>query len=391
MRFFTTSILLGGLLLVIAPGCQTASLQCQRETALLRAEILDLEDKYYALQSQQASMLNGGHGNVISNGVIGSGVVLGTQVAGTPVISDGYPVIQGDVIYYDETLPYSAPIQQAPLGGEIYYEGQPIPGQVFPDQQIIQPGVEVLPTPAAQPDSFNLELGPTPAESNPTPAEGTFSESEQTDQTLSLPDSPELKVGYEDLDLDLADSEVDRIEIATSATRGKDLDGIAGDDVIELLVKTLDRDGAFVDKTGEMTITVTDQLVGEIGKWTFLPEELKLFLSRDEFGNTGTLLHLPWTDRIPVSKRVIIRVSMMIDNIEYVATRQIEIKPPTAAISNDEVVGWTSNDRRWVSGARGSRSQRSRSSSVSGRNSAPTRLPTSPSTAVKRPQWKPVR
>ena len=30
-------------------------MRCERETALLRAEILDLEDKYYALQAQQRS------------------------------------------------------------------------------------------------------------------------------------------------------------------------------------------------------------------------------------------------------------------------------------------------------------------------------------------------
>ena len=382
MRFLTTSILLGCLLLVTAPGCQNSTLQCRRETALLRAEILDLEDKYYALKSQHESGMQGSDGSYVTNGMIGSGVVVGTQVMGAPIVADSYsvadsyPMIEGDVIYEDQMLPGSSPVLQAPMAGGVYYEGQTIPAQ----QPLMFQGTQTVPT-LAEPEPLNLDLEASPVEMPPE----TETSNDEDDQAIILPDAPQLKVGHEELELDgFDDEEIERIEIISAATRGKDLDGIPGDEGIELMVRSISADGEFIDKSGEMTITVNDQLVGEIGKWTFLPEELKLFLSRDEFGNEGTLLHLPWTDRVPVSKRVSIRVAMMVDGIEYIATQQIGIKPPTNQISEDTVVGWTTNDTRWVSDAIPRR--------VTEQNVAPSRLPKkAPSTAGKRPQWKPVR
>ncbi len=368
MRFSTILILLGCLLLAIAPGCQKASLQCRRETALLRAEILDLEDKYYALKSQHRSAMVGEGGSVTSNGIVGNGVIVGSEVMDSLGITDSYPILEGDVIYEDQMLPGSSTIIQGPADGEIYYEG------VVPStQQPMMQGSQYAPT-QTEPESYNLELETTPIDTTGT----------GIDQSLVLPVAPELKVGYEDFELDaLGDGVVDRIEIVTAGTRGKDLDRIAGDDGIELMVRTLSVDGAFVDKRGEMTVTINDQLVGEIGKWTFLPEELKLFLSRDELGNVGTLLHLPWSDRVPVSKQVSVRVSMIIGDVEYIATRRIGIKPPTGDVSEDKVVGWTTNDTRWITDAQPAPLVR--------RGAAPTSLPKTPSAAVKRPQWKPVR
>jgi len=64
MRFSTTFILPAMALLFFVSGCKnTTTMRCERETALLRAEILDLEDKYYALQSQYRSGgMQGGSG-----------------------------------------------------------------------------------------------------------------------------------------------------------------------------------------------------------------------------------------------------------------------------------------------------------------------------------------
>jgi len=151
------------------------------------------------------------------------------------------------------------------------------------------------------------------------------------------------------------------------------------------MIKSVDSDGESIDETGELTVLVSDNLAGEIGKWTFLPKELELFQSRDELGNTGILLHLPWTDRIPVSKQVEVRVSMMIGKIQYVATQQIEIKPPTGQANNDAVVGWTTNDDRWTSASSSSFTTKPR-----GVIQKRTRIK-SPSAAIQRPQWKPVR
>lgn len=394
MRFLTISFVIGSLLLVSATGCQTpASIQCQRETALLRAEILDLEDKYYALKSQHERMAGGASsGTFATNNVIGSGVITG----GSPVIVDSYPiegqvisgqVISGDVIYDDQTYG-GAPIIQAPA--EVYYDGQVLPfdGQVVsPGLPVFSPGVEAAPIPTpAEPIPLPTEVPPVDLDLETQPTESSI----EDEQTLSLPDVPSLEVGFEELELDLsadsdADINVDRIEIVPSATRGKDLDGITGHDGIEVMIQAIDPDGEPVDESGELTVTVRDNLAGEIGKWTFLPKELNLFLSRDEHGNPGTLLHLPWTDRIPVSKQVEVKVSMIIGRIQYVATQQIKIKPPTGKAIDNAVAGWTATDSRWIPDRKSSFESRP---SV-GFQSAP--FSKSPSAAVQRPQWKPVR
>ena len=154
------------------------------------------------------------------------------------------------------------------------------------------------------------------------------------------------------------------------------------------MIQTLNADGKFVDQSGELTITVQDQLAGEIGKWTFLPKELELFLSRDEFGNMGTLLHLPWAEKIPVSKEIEIRVGMMIGNVEYVASRKIKVDPPTGGQSvGRSIVGWAVDDNRWVSKDPTPVLQQPVRDKISDRPS----VFENPSAGIQRPQWKPVR
>jgi len=391
MRFSTTFILPAMALLILATGCRnTTTMRCERETALLRAEILDLEDKYYALQSQYRSGMQGGSA-VVTSGMIGSGVIQGSPVvvSGSQMVVDSYPV-QGDVIYEDQYIEGSViqgevvqgtmvpgsyvpgamvPTPAMPVDGGVYYEGQVLPM----DQPVFDQQVEPTPASSSDPGGLNVE---TP------PVDEATSGSEQT---LTLPESLELEVGFEDLELELQDvtGDVDRIEIVSEASRGKDLDGLPGHDGIELMIQTLNSDDEYVEQTGELTITVKDQLAGEIGKWTFLPKELELFLSRDEFGNMGTLLHLPWTEKIPVSKQVEVRVAMMIGNTEYIASRNLEIDPPTGQSIGNPIVGWAVDDDRWVSSAPSPRRQQI--------NPVPSVGFANPSTVSDRPEWKPVR
>ena len=364
-------------------------MRCERETALLRAEILDLEDKYYALKSHYESGAIGTSVNsgVLTGGVIGSGVIQGSPVVvgSVPMGIEGYPV-NGDVIYDDQIISGSVvpgtvmpgtviPTPAMGYQGEVYYEGGAIPV----DQTTVDSSIESNSIPAgSQPGGLNLE---TP------PVDEATSENEQT---LLLPDSPKLEVGFEELELELSsDTDIDRIEIVTDATHGIDLDGVPGHDGIELMIRTLNSDGEFIEQSGELTVTVKDQLAGEIGKWTFLPKELELFLSRDEFGNMGTLLHLPWTDRIPVSKQVEVRVAMMVGNVEYIATRKIDVDPPTGQRPGGAIVGWATEDNRWVSSGPTRQVQTDRLQT--NRQLPSTSVYDKPSTAIQRPVWKPVR
>ena len=398
MRFLT--IILLSIASAVACGCRSqTSLQCQRETALLRAEILDLEDKYYALKSQYRDSITDGSQVVNTGGVIGSGVVT------SPVYIDssqGYPtpVIMGDGVVYGEPV-YGGVMQQQIIQGDVIYEDQMMPGTAVPPT-LMQPApiAEPVPTLPTQESIFD-ESESAPFNEDASPSLGSdsramsletpkFDEATADPLELMLPENDvDLEVGHKELqlDFDAGQQQIDRLVIVSSATRGKDLDGIPGDDGIELMVQTLNADGDFVDFTGEMTITVQDRLAGEIGKWTFLPQELKLFLSRDELGNMGTLLHLPWTGKIPVSQTIEARVSVVIDNIEYIAKQAINIRPPTGPTNSPAVVGW-GDDNRWVSVPNSSRQNFAPSSNYA----SPPRFKTSrPQASIERPQWKPVR
>jgi hypothetical protein len=363
-----------GCILIASSGCQTTTVQCQREMALLRAEILDLEDKYYALQAQHRTALADGSGAVVSQGVIGNGIIEGSRIVGSPTVIEGYPEISGDVIYTDEVIVGSSMMPT----GEVYYEGQPVRN----GQPIMTPGViQNAPTLAPTPNSNDLPIESAPTlEPSTTTEDQTDPSSVTGDQALLLPDDTEFEVGYENLELSIA--EVDRIEIVSQATRGKNLDESPGDDGIEVMIQTLDVNQKFIDASGELTVTVRDQQLGEIGKWTFLPKELQLFLSRDEFDNTGILLHLPWTGQVPVSDVVDVRAKMLINGIEYIATMKLKINPPTSMATKEAVVGWTASDRRWLTGSTPVAKRRK----ISSQPSANSR-----STAIERPQWKPVR
>lgn len=400
MRFFTNYIVLIVAALLCVSGCRSnnTTLQCQRETALLRAEILDLEDKYYALKNQYESSVGQAGSIASTGGVVGSGVVTAGAIAsptyiqsapfvGSPQIIEGQviqgEVYQGDVIYEDQYAPQTilpgtilpgtvlpGTLISPPAGGEVFLDGQS-----FPTEQTIE---------RAEPTPAETELE-SPTLETPELDDATT----DSEQALILPDEGlELEIGYEDIELDLgAVGQVDRLEIVSAGTRGKDLDGVPGHDGIELMVRTLNADGEFVELDGELSIVVADHLAGEIGKWTFLPEELKLFLSRDELGNMGTLLHLPWTKKIPVSKQIEIRVSMIVDNIEYIANQDLDIEPPTGQRTSPAIVGWAVDDNRWVSVPS---SQRKRPRRPRAERPLPS-LSLEEESVFERPEWKPVR
>ena len=360
MRSTTTFALLV-LLAGTGSGCRSTSVQYQREMALLRAEIIDLEDKYYALKSKYERGIDGSE-MIINDGVVGSGVV------NSPTTVSQYPVEDGQVIYTDEFL-------EPVIEGDVYYDNQTYIDSPSMSPEAIQ----------ASPDSGSIELPFQSApESNSAPLD---TDSRSTESSQSQPAIPDASVGYENMGVLFRD--VDRIEILSQGTRGKDVDGIPGDEGIELLVTTVDANQEFVEATGELTVTVRDPLLGEIGKWTFLPKELELFFSRDEFGNRGLLLHLPWIEQMPVSSNIDIRVKMLLNGIEYIATRNLRISPPQAAAPDDAIAVWTASDERWLTAG----ASKGTGTPTLQASTAPRRPPAKKGTAktVERPKWRPVR
>lgn len=366
----------------VSLGCRsTTSLQCEREMALLRSEILDLEDKYYALLAQS------------QNGAPATAVVAA---------SSQWPVTaSGDVIYEDQMVGGQV-INGQIINGQIY-NGQIIESPIY-DNGVILPGTEIIdsgaigsgvmtnptmmsptmanPTVAPTGSGPNLELRPESADGfeldlNDGPAIETVPpNTENGDQARNVFDGPEWEIGYENSSAAFAS--LDRIEIVSSQTRGKDLDRKAGDDGVEVMVQTLDIDNNFVEAEGELTVTVVDRTVGQIGKWTFLPKELKLFLSRDEFDNLGILLNLPWADAIPVSPVVDVQISMVVGGVRYSDSKRVRIQTAEPLIENEAASSWSKQERRQLKGAV---SRESVSDPDSKRRS----------TSIERPKWRPVR
>ncbi len=187
------------ILLTFACGCRTTNQQCQRETALLRAEILDLEDQLYAFKatsrpSNSRVVMTGGELPVdacydpgFDDVIYESDMVQGDIYFGDQFIDDGY--YEGPI--YDDQ-PCADQISDGQVdGGPVYSDDPGIFGDVqanlFPldahpsdsypiesSSPLIEPHGQTTPTPAGQivpgaNDPFMEEI-PRGSSVEPTPA-----------------------------------------------------------------------------------------------------------------------------------------------------------------------------------------------------------------------------
>ena len=138
-------------------GCRTTDSSSRREIALLRTEILDLEDQYYLLKSRCAA-----DGVAVEGNDLGySGYAEGAVVSHGETYIDGYPDQYHSVgpVHSNCNCPecgrviYDAPSQhiqwEQPLGSELYYPeaslAEPTPqpilteGEEVPGREIVDP------------------------------------------------------------------------------------------------------------------------------------------------------------------------------------------------------------------------------------------------------------
>ena len=137
MRLFLSILAISVVLPSI--GC-SSNLKCRRETALLRAEYLDLEDKYYALLANSGATSTptiASASQAISPGnfvadvhPMAQPVIYGSGVQQAVGVDNAMP----EIIYYDQSAGYpnqgypvqgyqdqGYPVQSYPVEGEIYY------------------------------------------------------------------------------------------------------------------------------------------------------------------------------------------------------------------------------------------------------------------------------
>ena len=383
--------LLGFCSVLISLGCN-ADPRCRRETALMRAEILDIEDKYAALKSKYEStalLLHEYTGQPIDQTLYGAtsnyhDVILSEEIIpGGEIVTGGEIITGGGVItggihqpniesYQPGTVIYGTPVQS--------YSDQP--GIVIDDlgPQLNAPQNTLI-EPAGLPveqglinESINRgtpELRSVPqAPSNPhqdrLPLPGDTSSrqgSDTEDFQLNLPGTNRRTVPARQASATRNRSYADNPNAAThqstpteiiinrSMTSGQDVNDLPGDDGLNLLLQTKDAKGQIVLQGGELTVSLIDPKQRQrIGFWRFLAGETELFFVDKNENTDGILLHLPWDESVPRRARLLVHVSFVTkDGRALTTSSDVLIKPPTADYSPEDptVINWTQQDARW--------------------------------------------
>lgn len=433
MRYLPAILLIGATLLPL--GCNS-DLRCRRETALLRAEYLDLEDKYYALLAQGpdstvivdrgASGLNEYSSATIAesgiptstsfnNATIQSGQAVSTMATGVP-----------EIVYYDQgvsTYPHSSGYVVNPgeviVGSGVVSEGTVLSA---PDvsQPVLQGQGEVFPAPMLNNSNEETILEdadlnrPNETEALPMPGNDGDTNNAADDDGVSI-----LELDTSRLQLDFAsqstrdsadntiEDSVASIRINRSVSHGEATDNVPGDDKLKILLQTVTASGDVIEQAGNVSVSVIDEAApqGEqqIGYWQFIRSEAELFFARDEFGNRGMLLQLPWEDRIPKNSNLTVYIRFeTVDGRVLDVTESVTIDPPTSQTSmtaddsNDDSLSgdWYKAQSR----QRDARKRRSRATVV-GEDSQiethpidrSTRSGSADGSTYRRPAWKPVR
>ena len=418
MRISFAILLIVTILLPV--GCNS-DLRCRRETALLRAEYLDLEDKYYSLlaQSEDSTIIDGtatvasGYENAV---VVDSGLPVGSGFENGVVIDSGQPV--GSGVIYDQ-----GPVQTYAANPEItYYDQSPgyqSYGQVIspPNQVFYGDVIDATPTPAspltggsstrsgsaieASPELDRIDSGDEGGlpdnlfdDSELSPAADSPLEESIIDEfdgiSIVDPSAPHLKAASS-----RTTAQISRVQINPSVSRGENTDGVAGDDALKLLLQPMTADGTVVEQAGNLTISVVDpaaeQGQQQVGYWEFVRSETELFFARDEFNNRGLLLNLPWSDEPPTNANLNVYVRYETESGHVIETTDsVTIDPPEEWLvypAAEKFDNESSGD--WYRGQARRRSYgENQSSSISARSVSSQQ---SSDDYYRRPAWKPIR
>lgn len=347
------------LLTLVAVGCN-ADPRCRRETALLRAEILDLEDK---LAFANAG-ISGSSSSYYDDQVISSS---GEVIISDTIIDTGEP----QIIYESEPPYLSSPSVSSPSELEVQH-------QIFSDPPVGSStksassipledlNIEIdSPQPPKELDSIlpninqkdgldTIEVDiPTNGSNNLRPRSRPRRRS-QSEIEISLDGSPaELEIDFGDKQEEF----ITEIIVNRHASVGQNLDGQSGDEGLNLLVQPRTADGSIHVVAGELSVDLVNPNAPlddqTIGHWQFLPSETELFFASDRREGEGILLHLPWEQNLPTHRSLVVTVSFTTpDGRKLSTSTRLHVDPPAADYSPDDpqVAGWTERDTRWEIG-----------------------------------------
>ena len=328
-----TALLLTFILLA-ASGCRAISPNAEREIALLRSEILDLEDQYYSLRSQRDTAVTQLRDCQGAN--FDASQFPNTQIA--------YPQYAGDVIYESSPIVYedqsygqviSGPVIGGPvIGGPVIDQGFAPPLNTMDQIQSFENA-----SPIIEPDPAIEEI---PAIEGDDAGGGN-----DAGESTSI-----LNRQY---DISQSD-EIRAVQINSQLTQGKDLDGVPGHEGVTLFVQPVNRHGAVVSQNGQMTVQLLerDRLAStrQIGLWNFTPGEIESFRVREGLPDQGVLLHLPWGAILPTRNEVTVVINFVsAGNRRYTSRMQIPVQPPARRYTLEDqlIANWIENDDRWNS------------------------------------------
>ena len=411
--------------ILLPSGCNS-DLRCRRETALLRAEYLDLEDKYYSLLAQSEGGITQGS-TIIDNSVsMASGyenaVVLDSGLpVGSGVIVDQGAMSQNsatpEITYYDQTPGYqnsgqvigTAVAPGMTYGGVIDSAPVATPTLAAPliNDQSNESGrsTESLPVPSGIDSDGNRGLRDSLFdETEPLPSIESPSKESVIDEfdgiSILDPSAPRLEAEFAASSKTIG--QVSKVQINSSVSRGENTDGIAGDDELRLLVQPMTASGDVIEQAGNLTISVVDpaaeQGQQQVGYWEFVRSETELFFARDEFDNRGLLLKLPWTNDPPANANLNVYVRYETATGDVIETTgDVTIDPPGLSLDNIAIETFetpSSSSGDWYKGQVRQRRSRDASPQTSSIKTRPIRS-TQPSQQsddyYRRPAWKPVR
>ena len=323
-------------LMLVAVGCN-ADPRCRRETALLRAEILDLEDKLAFATA----------GSYYDGGVLSS--------SGEVIISDSFVDSGSPQIIYESEIPYSSNTTlSAPAELEVQH-------QIFPESS---PAFTPEPTQLLDVEDLNIEIdSPQLPENLKLPA-NKGSKIQRPRKQRRRRSSPETEMTIDDspidLEIDFADETtafITEIIVNRHASVGENVDGKTGDEGLNLMVQPRTADGSVHVVPGELSVDLIDPKASPdqkaIGHWQFLPSETELFFASDRQEGEGILLHLPWEQNLPTRKNLVVSVSFTTPDGRVLSTSsRLRVDPPADDYSPDDpqVAGWTERDKRWEIG-----------------------------------------
>lgn len=398
------------LLCVIFAGCKTISPQSDREIALMRAEILDLESLYGDLKSRHRralSELATCKGEPVSDyrPEFDETYYHGEQIIGSGIIHTGTPecCAECEATYYGEVI-----IQDSSMGRSVLPSQTPINLEPQPAEQaprinpITQPFGDERPTIPSEP---NINGGTT-LRSN-LPPEHQYLASNQTSRgqwnQRSEQFIPDAEPGFRpdsqwnprsrrdardssDLNIELglesnqpswqktaalnnisgderflagelamndgSGGQIKQLLINPKHTYGKDYDQNGEDDGIQILIQPLDSRGQVINRAADLVVSIMDPSeVGDaqrIGLWKMESYQVESSVSNDP-ERPGLILDLPWQRRTPARKDLVVFVRYTSNSGQELETSlDIRIAPPKSGNREiqDSVANQSATQRR---------------------------------------------